>query len=329
LPLGPSLSEAPDDEHILMAGTYASLVTAPTISVLITLRLPCNVIFMSKEIATNTDPATIEGFGEEWRAYDQSGDLQDELRVIFNKYFELIDWEKLPPSAVIMDVGCGSGRWARFASEFAERIHLVDPSITALDVARNNLRDLDNCDFYHSSTENLPLPDDSCDLIYSLGVLHHIPNTVAGIADCVKKLKPGAPFLLYLYYRFDNRPLWFKGLWLFSNLLRQFISKLPFQLKKLVTDLIAIGVYYPIARLGLLVEKCGGNPDVLPLSFYRGNSLYTMRTDSLDRFGTRLEHRFTRVEIQKMMEIAGLENVRFRETEPFWCAVGYRTQHVH
>jgi hypothetical protein len=48
-----------------------------------------------------------------------------------------------------------------------------------------------------------------------------------------------------------------------------------------------------------------------------------MRTDALDRFGTRLEQRFTRVEIKKTMEFAGLVNIKFSEEIPFWCAVGY------
>jgi hypothetical protein len=49
-----------------------------------------------------------------------------------------------------------------------------------------------------------------------------------------------------------------------------------------------------------------------------------MRTDALDRFGTRLEQRFTRAEIQAMMQRAGLERIQISPTEPFWCAVGYR-----
>jgi hypothetical protein len=53
-------------------------------------------------------------------------------------------------------------------------------------------------------------------------------------------------------------------------------------------------------------------------------SFYTMRTDSRDRFGTRLEQRFSRTEIEKMMLAAGLERTRFSDSEPFWCAVGYR-----
>ena len=48
-----------------------------------------------------------------------------------------------------------------------------------------------------------------------------------------------------------------------------------------------------------------------------------MRTDALDRFGTRLEQRFTKNEINKMMETAGLENITFSKNT-YWCAVGFR-----
>jgi hypothetical protein len=49
-----------------------------------------------------------------------------------------------------------------------------------------------------------------------------------------------------------------------------------------------------------------------------------MRTDALDRFGTPLEQRFTRAQITKMMTAAGLENIRFSDGFPFWCAVGFK-----
>jgi hypothetical protein len=49
-----------------------------------------------------------------------------------------------------------------------------------------------------------------------------------------------------------------------------------------------------------------------------------MRTDALDRFGTRLEQRFTQQQVKNMMEQAGLENIQFSSKVPFWCAVGYR-----
>ena len=49
-----------------------------------------------------------------------------------------------------------------------------------------------------------------------------------------------------------------------------------------------------------------------------------MRTDALDRFGTRLEQRFTKNQIQKMMEVAGLRDIVFSNKVPYWCAVGTR-----
>jgi hypothetical protein len=49
-----------------------------------------------------------------------------------------------------------------------------------------------------------------------------------------------------------------------------------------------------------------------------------MKTDALDRFGTRLEHRFTKDEIREMMERCGLTRIRFSETRPYWVAVGIK-----
>ena len=50
-----------------------------------------------------------------------------------------------------------------------------------------------------------------------------------------------------------------------------------------------------------------------------------MRTDALDRFGTRLEKRFTASEIRSMMGAAGLERVALSEQPPYWCAIGYKS----
>jgi len=59
-----------------------------------------------------------------------------------------------------------------------------------------------------------------------------------------------------------------------------------------------------------------------PLSAYRKRSLYSMRTDALDRFGTKLENRYTKDEIINMMKNAGLENIVLSNHAPFYCAVG-------
>jgi hypothetical protein len=162
------------------------------------------------------------------------------------------------------------------------------------------------------------------DFGYSLGVLHHIPNTQKGLEDCVKLLKPGAPFLVYLYYAFDNKPFWFKTIFKCSNFLRIGISKLPHPVRYVFSQILALMVYLPLARFSLLLDKMGINTDNVPLSAYRNCSFYTMRTDSLDRFGTRLEQRFTKKQIEKMMLEAGLRDIVFNNSVPYWCAVGVK-----
>jgi len=204
------------------------------------------------------------------------------------------------------------------------RLHCIDASARALEVARRNLAGLDNCAFHHASVDDIPLADGSMDFGYSLGVLHHVPDTAAGLRSCVAKLKPGAPFLVYLYYAFDNRPAWFRTVWRASDRLRARLCRLPHGRKVRVTRALALGVYWPLARSARLLERAGMNVDALPLSAYRDRSLYTMQTDALDRFGTRLEQRFTRVQIEEMMHAAGLRDVRFNPGEAFWTAVGFR-----
>src|SRR4029078_3443507 len=77
-------------------------------------------------------------------------------------------------------------------------------------------------------------------------------DPAAGLAACVRKLKRGAPMLIYVYYAFDNRPGWFRLLWRATDVLRRAISKAPFALKSVVTELLAAVVYWPLARAARL-----------------------------------------------------------------------------
>jgi hypothetical protein len=73
------------------------------------------------------------------------------------------------------------------------------------------------------------------------------------------------------------------------------------------------------------MDSIGVLPKSFPLAYYRDKSFYVMRTDALDRFGTRLENRFTKEQIRHHLLQSGFENVRFSEAAPFWCAVAERS----
>lgn len=273
----------------------------------------------------NFDPRTVEAFGEEWTRFDQQGVPEQELETLFQQYFSIFPWEALAEDAEGFDAGCGSGRWARFAAPRVGTLHCIDASSAALVVARRNLRDSANCTFHQASLGNLPLRDASMDFGYSLGVLHHVPDPPDALRRCVEKLKLGAPFLIYVYYSLENRPLWFRSLWRATDLLRRLVSRGPRWFRHLASDLIAASVYWPLGRVALVIEAIGKNPEGIPLSSYRCRSFYSMRTDSLDRLATPLEHRFSAVEVRTLMTEAGLTGVVLGDSVPYWCALGFRS----
>jgi SAM-dependent methyltransferase len=271
----------------------------------------------------NLDPDVAAGFGHEWSMFKQSeAELSpSDRQAIFDSYFRIFPWNELPANPVGLDVGCGSGRWSTIVAPRVGHLHLLDASADALAVARRNLDGAQNTSFHLASVGNIPLSDNSLDFAFSLGVLHHVPDTAAAIRTIAPKLRSGAPLLIYLYYAFDNRPGWYRTIWRASNLLRLVISRLPSSLKRAISELVALTIYWPLARVAALVERLGLPSSHIPLESYRHRAFYVMRTDAYDRFCTRLEQRFSRNQIEEMLVGAGFHEVQFSNEVPFWVAV--------
>jgi len=272
--------------------------------------------------------STVDGFGEEWSTFDQLALEEKEHEELFAEYFRIFPWRDLPDGACGADIGCGSGRWARLVAPRVGHLTCVDASPAAIGVARRALGAHENCTFAVASVDDLPFADGSLDFAYSLGVLHHVPDTRAALRSCARVLKPGAPFLVYLYYALDGRPHWYRSLWKASDVLRRCVSRLPHPLKLAVSAVVAVAVYVPLARAAKAMERLGRSAEGMPLTYYRNRSFYTMRTDAYDRLCTQLEQRFTRKEIERMLAEAGFVDVQFSDSAPFWCAVGRRAVRI-
>src|SRR5947209_18929978 len=254
---------------------------------------------------TNFDKRTIASFHSIWKRHRgeppvESGDDKSDSRAAFDNFFSIFPIIRLA-GAEGFDLGCGGGRIARFVAPLAGRLHCIDAAPGAIAAAREALRPFANVEFHQAPVSAIPLADGSQDFGYSLGVLPHLPDPEAGLRSCVAKLKGGAPFLLYLYYRFDDRPAWFRLLWRASDIARRGVSKMPFPVRRGFSDVVAALAYWPLSRTARLIEKAGRDVGHLPLSFYRRSSWATLRADSLDRFGTPIEHRFTKAEIAAVM----------------------------
>jgi len=273
----------------------------------------------------NVDWDVVSDFGTEWEEFQFDSYDLDMLKETWNQYFDIFPWEDISDNAEGFDMGCGSGRWAQFVIPRVGRLNCIDPS-SAIHVAKSNLKKFDNAFFFKETVEECSLENGSQDFGYSLGVLHHIPDTQKAIQGCASKLKKGAPFLLYLYYDFEDKPALFKFIWKLTDLLRlKVISKLPPRIKKLICSIIAIIIYYPLAKLSRILEFFGVNVDNLPLSDYRNKSFYIMNNDALDRFGTKLEQRFSQKDITSMLKNSGFHKITFSNKTPYWTCISYKS----
>lgn len=268
--------------------------------------------------AASMDRSTVDGFGFEWSVYDQSDREPESIRASFRRYFVNFPWDDLSDGALGLDVGSGSGRWAALVAAKGYPLIALDASPEALCVTR---RTAPTARTLNASAVELPLAADSVGFAFSLGVLHHLPDTEGALAEIQRVLRPNAPFLLYLYYAFDNRPYWFRLLWRVSDLVRQKVASLPHRIRLYITTAIAALVYWPLSRLARLIARRGRDVDAMPLSAYRDQPFYVLRTDALDRFGTQLEKRYTKLEIERLLLDAGFNDVTFNDEWPYWCAV--------
>ena len=265
----------------------------------------------------------VKDFGEEWDKFNYSDNEKENL-YLFSKYFDIFPKNKFNYKNLnCLDVGCGSGRWAKILAKRVKHITLLDPSNKALNVAKKNLTDVKNVKFINKSVGDMNFKK-KFDFIYSLGVLHHIPDVNGAIKMIAKNLKKGKPFLIYLYYNLDNKPLYYKFVWKLSELVRAIVSKLPFKIKYYVCNLIAVFIYYPLALLAKSMKFLRFRHELIPLGQYHDKSFYVMRTDALDRFGTKFEKRFSKKQIKSILEKNGFKNIKFSPNEPYWHAIAIK-----
>lgn len=281
-------------------------------------------IFLFDIADKNIDKKVVADFGEEWGKFHEFED--GEITRIGDMYFDIINENMINEDTYVLDIGCGTGRWTKYLAPRVGFIEAVDPS-EAIFVADELLDGIKNVRLTQASIDTLPFPDATFDFAMSIGVLHHIPNTQKALNDCVKKLRKGGYFYVYLYYNLDNRGRLFKFVFGFINSIRNVVSRLPGSVKRFVCDILAILLYMPVILLGRLFEFTGFKKlaEKMPLRGYHSLSFYPIRNDALDRFGTRLEKRFSKDGIIKMMNDAGLSDVRVSDEIPYYHAVGKKT----
>jgi len=157
-------------------------------------------VFEGKEI--NIDKKTVESFSNEWKEFSHFD--EGELKQAGDEYFDIVNEKIVNSQSNVLDLGCGTGRWSYYLAPQVKFIEAVDPSESVYSAA-NLLSGFENIRITKASIDNLPFENESFDFAFSLGVLHHIPDTREALNKLAQKVKPGGGILIYLYYSLDNK----------------------------------------------------------------------------------------------------------------------------
>ena len=143
--------------------------------------------------------ATAEGFGYAWNKFNT---LTPDYEEQFLSWVEPIDRDFFRDK-LILDSGCGKGRHLYLASQFGAREVVGIDLSDAVEAAFENTRHLPNVHVVQADIYELPLQG-GFDYIYSIGVLHHLPDPEAGFQELVEQLRPGGTISAWVYGRENN-----------------------------------------------------------------------------------------------------------------------------
>jgi SAM-dependent methyltransferase len=197
--------------------------------------------------------ATAAAFGYEWTHYAELTD----------KYLdEFLDWIKPVDASfftdrLVLDAGCGKGRHAYLAAHFGARDVVGADLSEAVEAAFENTRQFPNVHIIQADLYSLPFLS-PFDFVYSIGVLHHLPDPKLGFLCLVQHLKPGGRISLWVYGKEGNA--WIEKL---VNPIRIGVtSKLPKPLTRAISFLISLPLY---AALKLVYRPVNRIPHLAPL----------------------------------------------------------------
>lgn len=166
----------------------------------------CGAIFpIIKGVVAFHDDAHAGSFSEQWDQHCFTQVDSKGYRCGYHGFADSHDtfWKKtgLTPAdlsgKVVLDCGCGPGRFSEVAAEYTDQVIGLDISRAVYHAASLVGKGL----FLKASLEAIPLADASVDAAFSIGVLHHTPNPETAFREIVRVLKPGGVFAGWVYAR--------------------------------------------------------------------------------------------------------------------------------
>jgi ubiquinone/menaquinone biosynthesis C-methylase UbiE/uncharacterized protein YbaR (Trm112 family) len=245
----------------------------------------------------------VGNFGFEWTTHAQTQLDTADSQTSDRQFREntKIDPEQLR-GKLVLDVGCGMGRYAEVASRYGARVVGIDLS-RAVESARQNLADRENVQILQANILKLPFADESFDFIYSIGVLHHTPNCEASFRGLVRLLKPGGTIVIWLYQGYNRTS------YRMSDIYRKITTRLP---NRVLHSLcyVAVPMYYVDGILNKLFLRPVAQilRIALPLNYHPSWRWRVL--DTFDWYSPKYQSKHTYEEVFGWYESEGLINNR-------------------
>ena len=264
---------------------------------------------MSKTVAERT----IDDFARQHETYADSTGYYTSTDILADVFGPLMSVDDVRGMDVV-DLGSGTGRWVRIFHDVGARtITSVEPS-RAIEVCREKNADLDNVTYHNVTGENMP--DGPYDMVYSFGVVHHIPEPDPVMKRAHDILKPGGRAVVWLYGREGN------GLYLaFMHALRLITVPMPDR----GLDWISLALV-PCVRFYSAVSR------VLPLplrrymrEFVDKVDNYTIRHVIYDQLDPHYAKYYRRAEAIDLLQRAGFSRVEaYHRAAYSWTVMGFK-----
>ena len=202
---------------------------------------------------------------------------------------------------LVLDVGCGMGRYAEVVTRWGARVVGIDLS-RAVEAAARNLKEREafvlQADVFH-----LPFAPESFDLIYSLGVLHHTPSCEQAFKRLPGLLKPGGKIAIWLYSAYNP---WYRA----SDFYRKYTKNMkPQTLHRLCSVAVPLYHIHNFLRKVPLVGRptSGVLRMIFPMSFDTDPRWRVL--DTFDWYSPYYQSKHTYEEVFRWFESCGLQDL--------------------
>jgi len=247
---------------------------------------------------------TGEAFGYEWKKWKEMSHLYTPE---FLDYLKPLPGEALKDK-LVLDAGCGMGRLLIPAAGFKPRALIGFDLSEAVEEAYANAKDYPFVHIIQGDIYNPPFRKNSFDFVYSIAVLHHLPDPKKGFLKLVEYVKPKGTMFTWVYGHEGNE--------IFLAIFEPFRKYVTVHLPRKVLELVALflaSVLWLIVQLiykPLNMLKIGG---FLPLNEYlifqtnMGFRYFWLTT--FDKLVAPVVHYHRRAEIEQWFAEAPLEGV--------------------